>query len=491
VPGRIQGWRILIVLAVLLAGMKAGLRADERGVAIPHGTVALVSEQQSIQPGQAFLVGVHFRLESGWHIYWINPGDSGEPPRLDWHLPSGLRAGAIEWPAPRRLPIPPLVDYGYEGEVLLPVPIEDTAGLAVGKAVTLAVDIKAIVCREVCMPAKAQLTLLLPVSAERVRESAEAAALFRAAKKTLPKPAPASWRAVAKDLGDSFELTVPTGQTTSQAWFAPLEPQQIENATPQKTASTMKGIRLILKKSDQLLKPVLRLRGVLVLPEEAYLIDAPVISSPAKRPIRSNEMKRGFGSIVTLVITASSITALAARVGEPAPHFAATDSNGKIQSLSSYRGKFVVLEWHNQGCPYTQKHYNSGNMERLQKEWTQKGVVWFTVISSAPGTQGYVTAAQENDYLRRMNAAPTAALLDPMGDLGHLYSAKTTPHMFIINPDGVLIYDGAIDDKPTPDQADIPTSRNYVSLALSEAMSGKPVSTPTSRPYGCSVKYTH
>ncbi len=105
-------------------------------------------------------------------------------------------------------------------------------------------------------------------------------------------------------------------------------------------------------------------------------------------------------------------------------------------------------------------------MERLQKEWTQKGVVWLTVISSAPGTQGYVTAEQENDYMRRMNAAPTAALLDPTGDLGHLYGAKTTPHMFIINPDGVLIYDGAIDDKPTPDPADIATSRNYVSLAL-------------------------
>jgi len=202
-------------------------------------------------------------------------------------------------------------------------------------------------------------------------------------------------------------------------------------------------------------------------------------------------MKRGFAAIVTLTVTALSILALAVRVGEPAPNFTATDSNGKAHSLSSYRGKFVVLEWHNQGCPYTKKHYDSGNMERLQKEWTQKGVVWLTVISSAPGTQGYVTAEQENDYMRRMHAAPTAALLDPTGDLGHLYSAKTTPHMFIINPDGVLIYDGAIDDKPTPDQADIPTSRNYVSLALSEAMAGKPVGTPTSRPYGCSVKYAH
>jgi len=202
-------------------------------------------------------------------------------------------------------------------------------------------------------------------------------------------------------------------------------------------------------------------------------------------------MKRGFAGIVTLVVMALSILVLAVRVGGPAPNFTATDSNGKPHTLSSYRGKFVVLEWHNQGCPYTKKHYDSGNMERLQKEWTQKGVVWFTVISSAPGTQGYVTAGQENDYMQRMHAAPTAALLDPTGDLGHLYDAKTTPHMFVINPDGVLIYDGAIDDKPTPDPADIATSRNYVSLALTEAMAGKPVDTPTSRPYGCSVKYAH
>jgi AhpC/TSA family len=202
-------------------------------------------------------------------------------------------------------------------------------------------------------------------------------------------------------------------------------------------------------------------------------------------------MTRGFAYVVTLAVLALSTVALAVKVGEPAPNFTATDSNGKAHTLAAYRGKFVVLEWHNQGCPYTQKHYNSGNMERLQREWTQKGVIWLTVISSAPGTQGYVTAEQENDYLRRMKAAPTAALLDPSGALGHLYSAKTTPHMFIINPEGVLIYDGAIDDKPTSDPEDIATAHNYVSLALTEAMAGKPVSTPTSRPYGCSVKYAH
>jgi len=183
--------------------------------------------------------------------------------------------------------------------------------------------------------------------------------------------------------------------------------------------------------------------------------------------------------------------AQAQRVGEPAPDFQATDSNGQVHKLSEYRGKFVVLEWHNNGCPYTRKHYESGNMQHLQKEWTSRGVIWFTVISSAPGQQGYVTAHEENEYLKRMNAVPTAALLDPQGEVGRLYAAKTTPHMFIVNPSGVLIYDGAIDSKATTDQSDIATATNYVSQALDESMGGKPVTTPTSRPYGCSVKYAH
>jgi peroxiredoxin len=181
----------------------------------------------------------------------------------------------------------------------------------------------------------------------------------------------------------------------------------------------------------------------------------------------------------------------AIQVGSSAPDFSAQDSHGTTHTLSQYKGKYVVLEWHNRECPYTRKHYESGNMERLQKEWTARGVVWFTVISSAPGAQGYVTAEQENAYVKQVNAAPTAVLLDPTGQLGHLYGAKTTPHMFIINPEGVLIYDGAIDDRPTNDPADIATSRNYVSQALEEAMAGKPVSVPVSRPYGCSVKYAH
>jgi peroxiredoxin len=176
-------------------------------------------------------------------------------------------------------------------------------------------------------------------------------------------------------------------------------------------------------------------------------------------------------------------------VGSAAPAFTATDSHGQSHSLDQYRGKYVVLEWHNQGCPYTKKHYESGNMQSLQKEWTAKGVTWFTVISSAPGEQGYQTDAQENAYLAEMHADPTAVLMDPQGKLGHLYGAKTTPEMYVIDPSGKLIYEGAIDDRPTPDVSDIKGADNYLNDALTEAMAGKPVLKSYTRSYGCSVKY--
>jgi len=193
----------------------------------------------------------------------------------------------------------------------------------------------------------------------------------------------------------------------------------------------------------------------------------------------------------TLTLTLA-LTAFALKPGETAPNFTGTDSNNKIQSLTQYRGKYVVLEWANQGCPYEQKHYKSGNMEALQKQWTAKGVVWLSIISSAPGQQGYVSPTEENDYLQKMHATPTAAILDPSGTIGRLYEAKTTPHMFVIDPQGHIVYQGAIDDQPTPDPASLKAvQHNYVSEALEASMSNKPVPTPVTRSYGCSVKYAN
>jgi peroxiredoxin len=197
-----------------------------------------------------------------------------------------------------------------------------------------------------------------------------------------------------------------------------------------------------------------------------------------------------IAAVFTSLIVAIAAVA-APQVGQPAPDFTATDSQGASHSLSQMRGKVVVLEWTNADCPYTRKHYTSGNMQSIQTLARENGVIWLSVISSAPGKQGYVTAQEENAYLKEMNAAPTAVLLDPTGALGHLYDAKTTPHMFVINPQGILIYNGAIDDHPTSDASDIPHSQNYLSLALEEALAGKPVAVATSRPYGCSVKYAN
>jgi peroxiredoxin len=196
-----------------------------------------------------------------------------------------------------------------------------------------------------------------------------------------------------------------------------------------------------------------------------------------------------FCAALWAALLALPVAAQQARVGAPAPEFTATDSHGQTETLAQFRGKYVVLEWHNQGCPYTRKHYVSGNMQALQKEWTAKGVVWFTVISSAPGQQGYITPTEENAYLARMHAVPTAVLMDSAGKVGRLYNARTTPQMIVIDPSGTLIYDGAIDNRPTPDVEDIKGADNYVSDALTEAMAGKPVGTPFTRPYGCGVKY--
>jgi hypothetical protein len=195
------------------------------------------------------------------------------------------------------------------------------------------------------------------------------------------------------------------------------------------------------------------------------------------------------GAAAAALAFAFSIAAHAAKVGEPAPAFRGTDTKGKVHALSDLKGKFVVLEWHNQGCPYVKKHYASGNMQRLQREWTARGVVWLTVISSAPGMQGYVTAEQADAYVREQQAAPTAVILDPSGEIGRTYEAKTTPHMIVIDPTGNVIYNGAIDDKPTTDVADVGPAQNYVSAALAASMAGKPVATAATKPYGCSVKY--
>jgi peroxiredoxin len=176
-------------------------------------------------------------------------------------------------------------------------------------------------------------------------------------------------------------------------------------------------------------------------------------------------------------------------VGSAAPDFSLTDAKGKTHSLAQYKGKYVVLEWFNPECPFVKKHYGSGNMQKLQEEYTSKGVAWLTIDSNAPGTEGNLSADTASKVTTGWKTQQTALLLDPEGKAGRAYGAKNTPNMVVINPEGKIVYEGAIDSKATPNPADIPNSTNYVKVALDESLAGKPVTTSTTKPYGCSVKY--
>lgn len=177
--------------------------------------------------------------------------------------------------------------------------------------------------------------------------------------------------------------------------------------------------------------------------------------------------------------------------GKPAPEFTLPAQDGTVHKLSDFKGKYVVLEWFNKGCPFVVKHYGSGNMQKLQETYAAKGVVWLSIISSAEGKQGHQTPAEATATRAEWKIKSTATLLDSSGLVGKLYGAKTTPHLFVINPEGVVVYQGAIDSKASTDPKDIPTSKNYVAAALDAVLAGKPVAQATTKPYGCSVKYAN
>ncbi len=197
---------------------------------------------------------------------------------------------------------------------------------------------------------------------------------------------------------------------------------------------------------------------------------------------------------LTLTIVASFVAAALYAfdpppVGTTAPDFSLTDAKGETHSPSQYKGKYVVLEWFNPECPFVKKHYGSGNMQKLQEQYTSKGVVWLTIDSNAPGSEGNLSADAASKVMTGWKTRQTALLLDPEGKAGRAYGAKNTPNMVVINPEGKIVYEGAIDSKATPNPADIPNSTNYVKVALDESLAGKAVTTSTTKPYGCSVKY--
>lgn len=200
-------------------------------------------------------------------------------------------------------------------------------------------------------------------------------------------------------------------------------------------------------------------------------------------------MKKSLFTIASITVAAAMGVHAAPEVGQPAPDFTLNDCHGNEHTLSDYQGQFVVLEWINHGCPFVVKHYATGNMQNLQRELAEQDVVWLSICSSAPGTQGHMSAEDAAAKCEELDVKITGYLLDEDGTVGKLYGARVTPEMYIINPEGVLIYAGAIDDDSSSDHASVETATNYVSVALTEAKAGEDVSTPQTRAYGCTVKY--
>ncbi len=250
-------------------------RSNAQLPAEPHLKVELISEQATSPPGKPLWVGLLFRLEPGWHIYWQNPGDSGEPPKIQWNLPTGFLAGSIRWPQPIRLGGGSVVDYGYEGQVLLMAPIQASSSRKATSLPSLSADVKYIVCRDVCIPGKAHITLSGPADGDW----AVWRALFEQTRAQLPNPAPANWKVTAVSNKQHFILSVQARSQLTGASFFPLEPSQIDNSSPQEFSLTHNGFRLTLKKSDQLTKPITTLRGLIVLGSgRAFEVAAPIVS---------------------------------------------------------------------------------------------------------------------------------------------------------------------------------------------------------------------
>jgi len=246
----------------------------------PHSSVELISENSTVAAGTDFSLGLLFRLDPHWHIYWVNPGDSGEPPRVSWQLPQGFTADAIQWPTPKRLPTGTLLDFGYEQQVLLPVRVHIPA--AVASQVPIHAAVRWLVCGDICIPAKAEVDLSLPVGARPI-VNPQAAPLFQQARASLPKPVPKGWKLSFEDSKDEIRLSINSAGKLRSAVFFPLDANVIEDSSPQRVRKSASGFTLSLRKSDQLTGPLTLLRGVLADSEShSYEVSVPVPASAGK-----------------------------------------------------------------------------------------------------------------------------------------------------------------------------------------------------------------
>jgi len=261
----------LVLAVAMLLSCAAGSRAQS--FSQTHAKVDLIAEDNAVVPGGTLWIGVLFDLDRGWHTYWVNPGDSGAPPRFKWTLPAGFRTGDVRYPVPVRIGTGTVVDYGYEGRLLLALPLQVPANYVAGKPLQLATEVKFLVCSDVCIPATATPKLTIPAAGD----AAARRQIFTAARGRWPKPPPPGWKVTATEQGDHLVLNVETGSRETQAAFFPLGEDEVDNATLPVVAPADRGAKITLKKSDLLDKPLTTLKGVLVLSSNrAIEISAPV-----------------------------------------------------------------------------------------------------------------------------------------------------------------------------------------------------------------------
>jgi len=249
--------------------------ASSQGKADEHTTLSFVSEQDALVRSKQLWIGIRFELQEGWHTYWTNPGDSGEPPRIEWQLPTGFQVSDIQWPHPVRLALASLADYGYEDQVLLMATVRPPERLKEGESTKITAQVHYLVCHDVCIPGQKHLELSLPVKTSAAFSPARP--LFVAARQKLPRPMPRNWKISATSTADEFVVNLTADKLARPVQFFPLHAEQIENAAPQNLTEVPAGLRLHLKKSEHLLKPIARLEGVIVLASgDAYLVRIPV-----------------------------------------------------------------------------------------------------------------------------------------------------------------------------------------------------------------------
>jgi DsbC/DsbD-like thiol-disulfide interchange protein len=275
--------RALLQIAIFFAALSlvpAARGTTSDSAKFSHGYVNLVTETSSVQPGSEFVLGIHFTLEPGWHIYWVNSGDSGETPRITWQLPAGFSVGEIRWPAPSKLGSATVVDFGYERDVTLLIPIRVAATVAATQTASLVADVRLLICSNMCIPSKTAAKISISVKSQPPQIDGAGETLLREAQARLPQTAPSNWAFTAVETKDSFVLTAKMQGHLSPARFFPLFPSQIANEGPQNFTVSESGFQVKLKKSDELTGIVTRLKGVLTLQDgKTYQIDAPVQKS--------------------------------------------------------------------------------------------------------------------------------------------------------------------------------------------------------------------